>query len=94
LNSGQNIAVAGPAGALIAYLVIGFMVFCFMVCMGEMATFLPVKPSPREKKTQRAFSNHASFLILRYRDPSTITPLVSSTPVWVSPLVGTTGKAS
>ncbi|KAI8330863.1 amino acid permease/ SLC12A domain-containing protein [Chlamydoabsidia padenii] len=45
LNSGQNIAVAGPAGALIAYLVIGFMVFCFMVCMGEMATFLPVSGS-------------------------------------------------
>lgn len=42
LNSGQNVAAAGPAGALIAYLVIGFMVFCFMVCMGEMATFLPV----------------------------------------------------
>ncbi|CAO3589810.1 unnamed protein product [Absidia cylindrospora] len=45
LNSGQNIAVAGPAGALIAYIVIGFMVFCFMVCMGEMATFLPVSGS-------------------------------------------------
>ncbi|KAI9305031.1 amino acid permease/ SLC12A domain-containing protein [Cunninghamella echinulata] len=45
LNSGQNVAAAGPAGALIAYLVIGFMVFCFMVCMGEMATFLPVSGS-------------------------------------------------
>ncbi|SAM01105.1 hypothetical protein [Absidia glauca] len=57
LNSGQNIAVAGPAGALIAYLVIGFMVFCFMVCMGEMATFLPVSGS---------FNHYAT----RFVDPS------------------------
>ncbi|KAI9030985.1 amino acid permease/ SLC12A domain-containing protein [Phycomyces nitens] len=41
LNSGQNIAAAGPAGALIAYSV----VFCIMTCLGEMATFLPVSGS-------------------------------------------------
>ncbi|KAI7870188.1 amino acid permease/ SLC12A domain-containing protein [Spinellus fusiger] len=45
LTSGQNIAAAGPAGALIAYCVVGFMVFCIMTCLGEMATFMPVSGS-------------------------------------------------
>ncbi|KAI8877554.1 hypothetical protein K501DRAFT_260167 [Backusella circina FSU 941] len=45
LNSGSNIAEAGPAGALIAYCVIGFMVYCIMTCLGEMATFMPVSGS-------------------------------------------------
>ncbi|KAI8374182.1 amino acid permease/ SLC12A domain-containing protein [Radiomyces spectabilis] len=45
LNSGGNIAEAGPAGALIAYCIVGFMVYCMMTCLGEMATFLPVSGS-------------------------------------------------
>ncbi|KAG2181073.1 hypothetical protein INT43_008655 [Umbelopsis isabellina] len=45
LNSGGNIASAGPAGALIAYIVIGFMVFCIMTCLGEMATYMPISGS-------------------------------------------------
>ncbi|KAG2190216.1 hypothetical protein INT46_004202 [Mucor plumbeus] len=45
LNSGGNIAEAGPAGALIAYCVVGFMVYCIMTCLGEMATFMPVSGS-------------------------------------------------
>ncbi|KAI7893605.1 amino acid permease/ SLC12A domain-containing protein [Mucor mucedo] len=45
LNSGSNIAEAGPAGALIAYCVVGFMVYCIMTCLGEMATFMPVSGS-------------------------------------------------
>ncbi|KAL0077878.1 amino acid permease/ SLC12A domain-containing protein [Phycomyces blakesleeanus] len=57
LNSGQNIAAAGPAGALIAYCVVGFMVFCIMTCLGEMATFLPVSGS---------FNHYAS----RFVDPA------------------------
>ncbi|KAI8979292.1 amino acid permease/ SLC12A domain-containing protein [Mycotypha africana] len=40
LNSGSNIAEAGPAGALIAY-----CVYCIMTCLGEMATFMPVSGS-------------------------------------------------
>ncbi|KAI9273876.1 amino acid permease-domain-containing protein [Helicostylum pulchrum] len=40
LNSGSNIAQAGPAGALIAY-----SVYCIMTCLGEMATFMPVSGS-------------------------------------------------
>ncbi|KAG1446094.1 hypothetical protein G6F56_009688 [Rhizopus delemar] len=45
LNSGQNISTAGPAGALIAYIVIGLMVYCLMTCLGEMATYMPVSGS-------------------------------------------------
>jgi amino acid permease len=45
LSSGTNIAQAGPAGALIAYCVVGFMVYCIMTCLGEMATFMPVSGS-------------------------------------------------
>ncbi|KAI8328799.1 amino acid permease/ SLC12A domain-containing protein [Choanephora cucurbitarum] len=45
LNSGQNIAMAGPAGALIAYCVIGLMVYCLMTCLGEMSTYMPVSGS-------------------------------------------------
>ncbi|KAI8993603.1 amino acid permease/ SLC12A domain-containing protein [Pilobolus umbonatus] len=40
LNSGSNVANAGPAGALIAY-----CVYCIMTCLGEMATFMPVSGS-------------------------------------------------
>ncbi|RCH88806.1 hypothetical protein CU098_002547, partial [Rhizopus stolonifer] len=41
LNSGSNVANAGPVGALIAYCIVGFMVYCIMTCLGEMATFMP-----------------------------------------------------
>ncbi|KAI9494930.1 amino acid permease/ SLC12A domain-containing protein [Zychaea mexicana] len=57
LSSGQNIATAGPGGALIAYCVIGFMVYCIMTCLGEMATFMPVSGS---------FNHYAT----RFIDPS------------------------
>ncbi|KAI8064475.1 amino acid permease/ SLC12A domain-containing protein [Gongronella butleri] len=42
LTIGTSIADAGPAGALIAYLIIGSSVYCFMSCMGEMVSLLPV----------------------------------------------------
>ncbi|KAI7896260.1 amino acid permease/ SLC12A domain-containing protein [Mucor mucedo] len=57
LNSGQNIAIAGPAGALIAYIVVGVMVYCLMTSLGEMATYLPVSGS----------FNHYAF---RFIDPA------------------------
>ncbi|KAG2203612.1 hypothetical protein INT47_011706 [Mucor saturninus] len=57
LNSGQNIAIAGPAGALIAYIVVGIMVYCLMTSLGEMATYLPVSGS----------FNHYAF---RFIDPA------------------------
>jgi lysine-specific permease len=36
LASGASIAKAGPGGALIAYSLIGIMVFFMMECLGEM----------------------------------------------------------
>ncbi|MBQ5587789.1 MAG: hypothetical protein IIU73_04135, partial [Selenomonadales bacterium] len=43
--SGETISVAGPGGALIAYGVIGLMVYFLMTSLGEMATYLPVSGS-------------------------------------------------
>ncbi|KAI9323478.1 amino acid permease/ SLC12A domain-containing protein [Dichotomocladium elegans] len=52
LNSGGNIATGGPAGAFIAYCVVGFMVYCIMTCLGEMATYMPVSGSFNHYATQ------------------------------------------
>lgn len=43
--SGETISTAGPAGALVAYAVIGVMVYLLMQSLGEMATYLPVAGS-------------------------------------------------
>lgn len=42
IGSGGAIAHAGPAGALIAYIFVGTLVFSVMVALGEMATYMPV----------------------------------------------------
>lgn len=42
IGSGGAIANAGPAGALIAYIFVGTLVFSVMVALGEMATYMPV----------------------------------------------------
>ncbi|KAG0760473.1 hypothetical protein G6F24_008293 [Rhizopus arrhizus] len=57
LASGSSVAEAGPGGALIAYTLIGTMVFFVMECLGEMATFLPISGS---------FNNYAG----RFIDPA------------------------
>ncbi|KAI8884950.1 hypothetical protein K501DRAFT_322664, partial [Backusella circina FSU 941] len=57
LASGSSIATAGPGGALLAYGLIGIMVFFMMECLGEMATYLPVTGS---------FNNYAG----RFIDPA------------------------
>ncbi|KAI9277819.1 amino acid permease/ SLC12A domain-containing protein [Sporodiniella umbellata] len=57
LASGSAVANAGPGGALIAYSLIGLMVFFMMECLGEMATFLPISGS---------FNNYAG----RFIDPA------------------------
>lgn len=57
MTSGSGIREAGPGGALLAYAVIGMMVYFLMTSLGEMATYLP---------TSGAFSTYAS----RYIDPS------------------------
>ncbi|KAF1795973.1 amino acid permease/ SLC12A domain-containing protein [Mucor lusitanicus] len=57
LASGASVANAGPGGALIAYALIGIMVFFMMECLGEMATYLPISGS---------FNNYAG----RFIDPA------------------------
>lgn len=43
LASGSSIATAGPGGALLAYFLIGIMVYFMMECLGEMVkALLPV----------------------------------------------------
>ncbi|MBF0848215.1 gamma-aminobutyrate permease, partial [Streptococcus danieliae] len=51
MTSGQAISNAGPGGALLAYLLIGLMVYFLMTSLGEMATYLP---------TSGSFSTYAS----------------------------------
>lgn len=46
--SGTMIADAGPGGALVAYALIGFMVWLVMQSLGEMAAYLPVAGSFQE----------------------------------------------
>ena len=43
--SGSAISEAGPAGALIAYVAMGIMVYFLMTSLGEMATYMPVSGS-------------------------------------------------
>lgn len=40
--SGATIAQAGPAGALLSYIIIGVMVYFLMTSLGELAAYLPV----------------------------------------------------
>lgn len=43
--SGETISTAGPGGALIAYIVMGLMVYLLMQSLGEMSTYLPISGS-------------------------------------------------
>lgn len=54
LGSGAAIHSAGPGGALLAYLVIGIMVFFIMTSLGELASFMP---------TSGSFSTYATEFI-------------------------------
>ena len=45
LGSGQTIATAGPAGALVAFSLVGTLVYCIVSCLGEMAACLPIPGS-------------------------------------------------
>lgn len=41
LASGNSIALAGPGGTLVAYLLTGIMVYFLMGSLGEMAAYMP-----------------------------------------------------
>ncbi|EUJ41918.1 amino acid permease [Brochothrix campestris] len=45
MSSGLAISQAGPGGAILAYILIGAMVYFLMTGVGEMATYLPVSGS-------------------------------------------------
>ncbi|KAI8825597.1 amino acid permease-domain-containing protein [Fimicolochytrium jonesii] len=45
VGSGATIAIAGPVGALVAFLIVGTMVFFTTSSLGEMATLFPVSGS-------------------------------------------------
>jgi AAT family amino acid transporter len=45
LGTGKSLATGGPASMLIAYLIVGAIVFVTMLSLGEMATFIPVAGS-------------------------------------------------
>ncbi|MEK5521417.1 gamma-aminobutyrate permease [Heyndrickxia sporothermodurans] len=57
LGSGSAIYQAGPGGALLAYMIIGVMVYFIMTSLGELASFMP---------TSGAFSTYAT----RFIDPA------------------------
>ena len=42
---GESVSQAGPGGALLAYSLIGIMVYFLMTSLGEMATYMPVSGS-------------------------------------------------
>jgi AAT family amino acid transporter len=45
LGTGSSLSKGGPASMLIAYAVCGAIVFITMLCLGEMAAFMPVAGS-------------------------------------------------
>ncbi|QKX60740.1 uncharacterized protein TRUGW13939_07886 [Talaromyces rugulosus] len=57
IGSGGAVAKAGPAGALIAYIFVGSIVYSVMTSLGEMSTYIPIPG---------AFTAYAS----RFVDPS------------------------
>ncbi|KAF8855414.1 putative arginine permease [Acephala macrosclerotiorum] len=42
IGSGEAISKSGPAGALIAYIFVGTLVYSVMLSLGEMATYIPI----------------------------------------------------
>ncbi|KAJ3136275.1 hypothetical protein HDU90_003326 [Geranomyces variabilis] len=45
VGSGVALATAGPLGALLAYIIVGLMVYFVVDSLGEMATFIPISGS-------------------------------------------------
>ena len=43
--SGSAVSTAGPGGALLAYLIMGMVVYLLMTSLGEMSTLLPISGS-------------------------------------------------
>ncbi len=56
--SGATISQAGPAGALLSYILIGLMVYFLMTSLGELAAFMPVSGS---------FATYGQIMLKRLR---------------------------
>lgn len=54
LGTGTALVKAGPAGSLISYVFVGTVLWSVMVCLGEMATYIP---------TAGAFSSYATRFV-------------------------------
>jgi yeast amino acid transporter len=42
LGSGQSLAVAGPGGAVLSYVIMGTVISSVISCLGEMTSLMPV----------------------------------------------------
>ncbi len=60
--SGGAIAQAGPGGAMLAYAIMGFAVYCMMQSLGEMATQLPI-PGSFEAYAERFVDPSLAFAV-------------------------------
>jgi lysine-specific permease len=60
--SGTAISQAGPGGALLAYSIMGFAVYCMMQSLGEMATQLPI-PGSFEAYAERFIDPSLGFAV-------------------------------
>ncbi|KAF9898466.1 hypothetical protein BX616_003995 [Lobosporangium transversale] len=65
LASGASIATGGPGYSLIAYMLIGTMVYCFMSSLGEMTTYLPISGSMNAYGT-RFFDPALGFMLGKF----------------------------
>lgn len=45
LGTGKSLATGGPASMLIAYIIVGVIVYLTMLSLGEMAAFMPIAGS-------------------------------------------------
>ena len=45
LGTGKSLATGGPASMLLCYAIVGAIVFITMLCLGEMAAFVPIAGS-------------------------------------------------
>ncbi|CEP13657.1 hypothetical protein [Parasitella parasitica] len=84
LSSGANLAKAGPAGLLVAYFIIGFVVFWIAVELGEMAAYIPISGSFTvycRRFVDKSFGtvigyNYWVCLLVHYSSKLTAIPLV------------------
>jgi len=52
LSSGDVLSGAGPGGAILAYLIGGFIIYLMTVCLGEMSAKMPVSGSMQAYATE------------------------------------------